>query len=965
MGIRPEESVLAARVSAVFLAVQMSHAFSANAADGLFLTRFGVENLPIMIALAGSVTAGVLLAHAAGLSRFGAGRWLPLVTGISASFAVAEWTLNLTGWRIVYAAIWVTTQAIIWLTFATVWNAASVSVDTRQAKRLFPLYASAGVAGAIIGNLLTGPIASSIGTGSLLLVQAALLAAATVLLSRSDHLFGQPDHSDQEGLTLRAAAKTVVSVPLIRLVAAASVALWALFYMVIYPFNEAVSESFNTDAEIAGFLGLFSSVATGATFVVSLFLTRWLLSRLGVVNSLLLVPVVYAAGFAVWLGAFGLPTAATVRGAQWVVVTAVGGTALMSLFNVLPGRQRGQVSAFVTAVPAQLGIVAGGLIVLVGPALGNDVLFISGLVMSVVAAIVVWLMRPAYVEALVAAVQDGLIGVFRVPTQHVSSSVGKETLELLAQRLRSDSVDERLVAIAALDASGADVASFVEPLLDDPDPRVRTAIVSLIASQPDVVQLHLEQLVSDEWPLVRRRALEATSVLGADARMTLALQLLDDPHPSVVAEAARVVGGQAGQAKIDSLLNSSSPDSILAALEGSPRRSGIEIDAWPFVDHPLVEIRMAALGHLNDDQQGFAQLRSAMSDPAVPVRKAAAKRLSESTIGCSLLVESLQTGSFTETDVALTALNANDLFDQDVMSWARAETSRAAFLERMRSAVATGKETPATEYLVNILRARSQRISDWVISALRTPENGERIDTIERGIWSDHPSTRAQAYEALDAIGDRNVTGPLLALLERNHNESTETQEEALDALTADFDSWIRDLAVTASTDLSARDSSTGDSGAMADSQVMLSHDPDEIARMIALHKVEMFAGLDPEDLALIASAATEVSFVAGEQIYEEGETADEMLVIVSGDVVVSTTHDGTRQDVARYGPGEHVGELALLRRSTRSADVTAGDQGLVALNVKDFDLRSVLEDRPRVAMAMLETLANRLAEQT
>ena len=135
--------------------------------------------------------------------------------------------------------------------------------------------------------------------------------------------------------------------------------------------------------------------------------------------------------------------------------------------------------------------------------------------------------------------------------------------------------------------------------------------------------------------------------------------------------------------------------------------------------------------------------------------------------------------------------------------------------------------------------------------------------------------------------------------------------------------------------------------------------------RIIALQRVPMFAGLDPEDLEQIAGVSEESHFDPGEQIYRAGDDGTEMMVIIDGESIVTADHDGVVREVARYGPGQHVGEMAILHEAVRSAHVHAGDDGVFALVIADVDLRSVLEERPNVAIAMLGTLANRLAEQT
>jgi CRP-like cAMP-binding protein len=137
------------------------------------------------------------------------------------------------------------------------------------------------------------------------------------------------------------------------------------------------------------------------------------------------------------------------------------------------------------------------------------------------------------------------------------------------------------------------------------------------------------------------------------------------------------------------------------------------------------------------------------------------------------------------------------------------------------------------------------------------------------------------------------------------------------------------------------------------------------VDRVIALQGVPMFSDLDPEDLQLIADIADEVQFRPGEQIYHMGDEGVDMMMIMDGEAVVSSTHEGVLVEIVRHGKGEHVGELALLQGATRSADVHAGSEGLHALVIGKIDLMSILQERPSVTMAMLSTLATRLAART
>ena len=145
MSIRADEKDLTVWMIGVFAVTQASYALGANAADALFFVRFGVEELPLMILLAGPVVMALILAHMAGLGYRGSRRWLPLVTLTCAALTVVEWASVFTGARIVYAIIWISTQVVNMVMVTVMWNAAGAACTTRQAKRLFPLFASAAV----------------------------------------------------------------------------------------------------------------------------------------------------------------------------------------------------------------------------------------------------------------------------------------------------------------------------------------------------------------------------------------------------------------------------------------------------------------------------------------------------------------------------------------------------------------------------------------------------------------------------------------------------------------------------------------------------------------------------------------------------------------------------------------------------------------------------------------------------
>ena len=138
-----------------------------------------------------------------------------------------------------------------------------------------------------------------------------------------------------------------------------------------------------------------------------------------------------------------------------------------------------------------------------------------------------------------------------------------------------------------------------------------------------------------------------------------------------------------------------------------------------------------------------------------------------------------------------------------------------------------------------------------------------------------------------------------------------------------------------------------------------------ELETMLALRRVPLFEGLDPEDLQRIAAHAVERSYAAGEVLMTEGDPSDELVVLLTGGVRVERAEpDGTSRFIRTYAAGEHIGELAVLRERPRAATVTADADGARGLVVPGLGLREILRERPEAAMAMLATLAERLSRQ-
>ena len=123
------------------------------------------------------------------------------------------------------------------------------------------------------------------------------------------------------------------------------------------------------------------------------------------------------------------------------------------------------------------------------------------------------------------------------------------------------------------------------------------------------------------------------------------------------------------------------------------------------------------------------------------------------------------------------------------------------------------------------------------------------------------------------------------------------------------------------------------------------------------LREIPLFAGLKDDALARVAALVAELECPAGTVLVQADDAGSGMYVVEEGTVVVEA-RGGFR---AELGPGEFVGELTLLVPDAhRVAHVRAlTDVRCLAIGRQEFT--ELLEQEPRIAVAMLPVLARRL----
>jgi CRP-like cAMP-binding protein len=124
-----------------------------------------------------------------------------------------------------------------------------------------------------------------------------------------------------------------------------------------------------------------------------------------------------------------------------------------------------------------------------------------------------------------------------------------------------------------------------------------------------------------------------------------------------------------------------------------------------------------------------------------------------------------------------------------------------------------------------------------------------------------------------------------------------------------------------------------------------------------------ILSAVDPSERGGLVSRFETRTYEAGEALIRRGQPATGLHLIASGKVEVSTAEGGERLVIATLGPGEVVGEVAMILRRPHSADVVAVHP-VVTLHLSGAAFQEMLRAHPTL-LAQLYELAVKRDEET
>jgi CRP/FNR family cyclic AMP-dependent transcriptional regulator len=134
------------------------------------------------------------------------------------------------------------------------------------------------------------------------------------------------------------------------------------------------------------------------------------------------------------------------------------------------------------------------------------------------------------------------------------------------------------------------------------------------------------------------------------------------------------------------------------------------------------------------------------------------------------------------------------------------------------------------------------------------------------------------------------------------------------------------------------------------------------------LKQSDIFYQLTPTQLELVANLCQELTFNAGDIVFQENSSSKELYVIAQGEVDILINRSGTgdlekkETAVARLRRGQSFGEVALVDEGLRSASARAAQKETRLLVIQRDKLIMLCETYPQLGYRLMYNLAADLA---
>jgi len=984
-----------------------------TAADTLFLSKFDVSHLSMMYLpqAASLILTGFLFQRYGSRARLDR-LILALIPSVSLLAVLSRIGVGAdASW--IYPVVYVGYDVINFLMIVVFWQFASSVLDQRKAKRTIPLVGSGGLVGGIASGFGLKLLAPLVGTANLIFFYAglqllAMVAVIQVMRTVADRAesFGNTQASKTRSgkRTEEPEGGLFQSVPHLKYIAVLSAALVMSLTFVDYQFKVILRETLQNEA-LAGFMGSFYGFSGLCALVIQLFVAGKLVSRFGVMTSILVFPLALFAGS---LGIAAMPVLAMAllaKGSDKVLGDTIYSSVNQLIMFPISPKWRNRAKSFLDGVVRNgaKGLAAISLIVLSPLLSAREFSFvvIALLGIGIYAAIRV---KSAYLRMLLSSLETRGSDIQEADLDLMDPA----SRELLVGALQSGDRQQALYALRILSGLGAlELQAHLPALIRHPADEVAVeALRHAERTTPEGLDVQLLLLLDDAdiAESVKAQALIALAAYGIEGYLEPLAERLE--AEGVALRAGAIAGlikyyGIEGMFRavgtLKALLESGRDDerTAMASLFG---RIGIPAFYKPLI--PLLqdrssEVRRNALQSagkllvpelvphvvpLLQESQTRREAIEALASyddkvvlpllaPYLDGRHAASPHVPKAferigtQIAFQMLLSRYEEVHFDMRDKLIEAMTGMDkgtlqINAKAVERLALGElASYSAFAERLRWAPLSDGDTEVREAAEHVREAMMRR----VFRLLSLIHDTHTIDAVYAG-WAEGDARRqANAAEVMDQLlRDELRTELTRWMLVPGRVAADQTavlREEQLIWLYDHGDESLREAIRYAVLEGGATGADEGTrswlrSPSAADEEALR----ERMKRLRLLRSCALFEGMTGKDLLPIVRCLREVEVAEGQYVFREKDPGDSLYLLREGMVGV---YRGDMRIDGREDEGSF-GQTSVLTGRPRTAAIRA-ESHLRLLRLDSADFYEAMFDRTELALEMMKRLSRML----
>lgn len=627
--------------------IGMGSSMSRVAAEGLFLTRFGVEYYPYLQLLNPFLVLFATILYGAYAGRIPSDRLMiyssvlpiPLIVmlRIFMGFEVAWVYFVLFAFVLAYASVLATSWAVY----------LPGHYDVQEAKRLLPFINSGLLIGGVAGGLIVAVLVPMIGAANVIILWLGALIGVIVVVQTIGRLFTamdanarkttatsqratgkkpSPFASLKEGLTYSRASALFMTT------AISTIATMMALQIIDFEYSKIFARAYPDSTQLTSFLGIVDGLTTILALLIQWFVVPRCIRSMGVQGTNLLFPAVLTVAFAGMTAAPILITGIFARFTRSSLMPSLRGTTRTLILNAVPRKTGALVRSFNTGIVLPIGQIAGALCLVSLKGLSIPILFpLLGLLLSALYVFYSYLQNKAYGEALLDLLKEDKVHLLDLGDDQLKR-LDAAAVAAISERLRPDRAAREALAGLSSDDHPQERAMAQEEVtlaaiellrtinskqafdalrqhLPYASPRLTAATLEALAAMGSegAVEI-LRPYLDDTERSVRLAAINGLRQLGDPTLAQRMAATLDDPDMQVRARALAVVLSQPQGAVLErarqlwqTMLDAEDKDTRIAALSvfADVPETPLQGRLYRALDHDDPDISRAALAALN------------------------------------------------------------------------------------------------------------------------------------------------------------------------------------------------------------------------------------------------------------------------------------------------------------------------------------------------------------------------------